>query len=187
MNRRPDKTLLRVSLPKWFRVFYAIGAPLTLIFFLIIAVLFNLNGFTFPGVIIILFVLVTVGIALHATPHFYSMIWVTDYGLRWDRPLGLRDKEFKWDDILTVSRPRFGYPGDVAYIVSKSGDKISVVKSMDGYTYLLEIIQLRAPNLTPKRLPKNLLPASSSRAWKQLLILFALFVMYVIVRKILGF
>ena len=186
MNRRPDKTLLRVALPQWFRVYCAVAVPPTLILLLFIAIVFNLNDFTFFGVIVILFVLAMFGIAAYATPHCYSTILVTDYGLRWDRPLGLGDKKFKWDDILTVSRPRFAKSSDFAYIVSKSGNKIVVMKSMDGYADLLEMIQSRAPNLKPKRLPKNLLPGNVSSGWKRLLILFVLFVIYVIVRKIFG-
>ena len=94
----------------WFRVFYAIAAPPTVLFFLAIAFVFTINGLTFPGVLISTFALGIVGASLLVTPHVYSTIWVTELGLRWRRPFGLKTKKFRWDDIVTISRPRFGTP-----------------------------------------------------------------------------
>ena len=186
MKTQPDKVLLRVEVPIWFRVFYAILALPILLFFLAIAVVFNINSFTLPGVLTGVFALILAGFNLPAIPHLYSTIRVTELGLRWRRPFGLRTKTVRWDDIHTVSRPRFGIPRELLYIISKGGEKIVVLRSMTGFDDLLAMIETRVPHLSSRQLPTNLWPNPSSTRWKQLLLFFVLFLMYVIVKELFG-
>lgn len=186
MKNRTDKVLLKVEIPIWFRVVYAIAAPPTPLFFLAFAVAFIINGLTLPGALISTFALVTVAAGLLLIPHVYSTIWVTELGLRWRRPFRLRTKKFKWEDIVTIVRPRFGISYDLAYIISKNGERIAVVRSMAGFTDLVELIRSRAPNLELKQRPTTLWPDQSVTRWKLLLLFIVLFTGYVIIRELFG-
>ena len=184
MKKPPDKVLLRVCLPKWFQIFYAIAALVSLPFFLFISFAYAHDGFIFPKILVSIFMLAMVGIILWAIPQFYSTICVTEFGVRSDRPFGLSQKKFKWDEIVTVSRPRFGIPYDLVYIMSQRGEKLPVVRGVQGYSELLEIIQSHAPNLTSKHLARELRPKPS---WKSFVILFLSFIAYVLIRWFFRF
>jgi hypothetical protein len=90
-----------------------------------------------------------VGLGLWMTPIFYSTIVVTEAGLELKGLLGSKRK-FSWDEIVKVSRPRFGIPRDAMYIFSKTGKKIILLRNMTGYAELLKLIESRAPNLSPR-------------------------------------
>ena|SRR3989442_534345 len=150
-----NKVLLQVSLPKWFRLFYGIVAPITLLLFFIVWFQYSRDGFTFSEVWKSLLLLTIVGLGLWITPIFYSTIVVTEAGLELKGVLGSK-QEFSWDEIVKVSRPRFRIPKDTAYVFSETGKKIILSRSMTGYTELLKLIESRAPNLSPKKLPPEL-------------------------------
>jgi hypothetical protein len=185
-KKRTDKVLLRVEVPIWFRILYAIVALPTLLFFLAITVVFTINGLTLPRILTSAFVLFLAAVNFQAIPHLYSTIWVTEFGLRWRRPFRLRTKTLAWDDILTISRPRFGIPRELAYIISKGGEKIVVMRSMTGFDNLFAMIATRAPHLPSKHLDVNLWPEPSTARWTQLLLFAVLFLIYVIIRELFG-
>jgi hypothetical protein len=90
---------------------------------------------------------------------------------------------FAWDEIIALSRPRFGIPQDEVHVLSKTGEKIILSRSMDGYSQLLELIQSKATNLSPR----EIWPKKSSNQWRHILIFLALFIVYVIAKLIFKF
>jgi len=185
MERPPQRVLLRVCLPKWFQILCAIAALINVPLFLFISFAYAHEGFIFPKILVSAFTLAIVVGAIWIIPLSYTTVYVTEFGVTSDRPFGLKQKRFRWDEILTVSRPRFGIPYDLAYVISKTGEKISVLRGATGYPELLEIIESKVPNLTPKSLAPGLWPKTSS--WKGVLIVMGLFIAYVLVRSLLKF
>jgi hypothetical protein len=181
-----NTVILKVSLPKWFRVFYAIGAPLAVLLFVIVWLHYGRDAYTFSEAWKLLLFLAIVGLGLWTTPFFFSTILVTEAGLELKRLFGSTQR-FSWDEIVQVSRPRFGIPHDAIYVFSHTGRKIVLSRGMTGYPELLKLIQLRAPNVSPEKLPRELRLSESSREWKYVLIFFGLFIMYVIARLIFKF
>src|SRR5262245_51675250 len=84
------------------------------------------------------------------------------------------------------------YHEEVLVVCLADGYRCAGVGFLDGrsalldYRELLEVIESRAPNLTPRQLPSDLWLYSSVRAWRQLFVFLILFVVYIIIRKILG-
>jgi hypothetical protein len=183
---KDDRVLLKLNYPKWFRIFYGVGAPLTLLLFIIGWVHFSRNGFTSLELLKSALFLVIVGFGLYVSPVFYYSVVATEAGLQFNGVFGPK-QQFAWNEIATVSRPRLGIPKEAIYIYSRSGEKTIIGRGMTGYSDLLELIQSRAPNLSPKELPRELLPSASSGEWKYVLIFFGLFIIYVIVRLIFKF
>lgn len=181
-----NTVILEVSLPKWFRVFYAVGAPVAVLIFVIVWFHYGRDGYTFSEAWKLLLFLAIIGLGLWTTPIFLSTVLVTDAGLELKRVFG-SPQRLSWDEIVLVSRPRSRIPYDAVYIISQTGRKIVLSRGMTGYSELLELIQSRAPNLTPKKLPRELWISGSSREWKYVLIFFGLLIIYVIARLVFKF
>lgn len=180
-----EKILLKVSFPLWFRVLYAVGGPYVMLS--ICFALLNLarNEITLFLILKAGFLILIVGLGLWAVQFFFSTIYVTASGIHRRGILGTR-QTFTWNEIKTVARPRFGIPGDAAYIISKNGKKITFARGMSGYMELLRVIQEKAPNVKATGLSESLWPSKSVNAWRNILIFLALFVAYIIVRKLTG-
>lgn len=76
---------------------------------------------------------------------FYSVTG-TDRGIITHNVIG-QNKFFQWDEIVEVRRPRFGIPAAFSYVISKDKDKILLIRSMNNYKELVELIKTIASNL----------------------------------------
>jgi len=183
---KQDKVLVQASLPRWFKTFYAIDLPVMLLLFTFVWIQFSRDGFTLSEILGSLFLLIIATLGLWLTPAFLSSITATESGLELHGLWGVR-RNFSWNDIVKVSRPRFGIPREFTYVVSKSGEKMILLRSMKGYSELLELIQSRAPNLTLKKLPPELGPRRYTTFWRDALITFGLLVVYFILKRVFHF
>jgi len=143
------------------------------------------NEITFFGILIGGFCVLILSSILWAAPIVFSTIYVTASGIHRRGLLGTR-QSFKWNEIKTVERSRFGIPGDAAYIISKNGEKMTFARGMSGYMELLRLIQEKAPNVGADGLSENLWPSKPVNPWRNILIFLAIFVAYIIIRKLTG-
>lgn len=185
-----DRALLRLSFPNWFLVFFAVVSSIAVIaigtLFISALIHFAQLGFTIPRLIISAVLLVIPAGYLLMIRCIYLWITATESGLHATGLLHPR-RRFTWNEIITVSRPLLTIPKDAVYVYSKTRSKIMLSRSMDGYPELLELIQSRAPNLSPKTLPPELWAQQSRKEWKYVLIFFGIFIVYVIARLIFKF
>ena len=79
---------------------------------------------------------------------FYSVV-ATESGILSFNSFG-EGKLFDWTEIIEVKRPRFGIPYDFTYVISTDNEKMLLVRSMQNYKELIELIKAKAPK--PKRL-----------------------------------
>lgn len=168
MGARTDhskRTLLKVSFPEWFRAFYVICAIFTLP--LLSIACFNVlrEGFTPSKTVMRGFLFLGTGAGFWFGPLIFTTIYAKQFGIEKRVLFGVK-QTFTWAEITKVTRPRFGIPYDAAYIVSKEGKRITLARSMSGFSELLRLIETRAPNLTPKQLPTNLWPTPPAAAWR---------------------
>ncbi|MFQ5683978.1 MAG: hypothetical protein ACE5HC_11980 [Candidatus Binatia bacterium] len=183
---KANKVLIRVGYPKWFRVFYGIGAPITLLLFIITGVHFSRQGFTSSELALSVLFLAILGVGVWISPVFYRSVVAKEDELQIYGLFGLK-LSLTWDEIIKVSRPRFGIPRDATYLFSRNGEKVTLAKGMEGYSELLDLIQVKALNVTPKPLPPDLWPETARRMRKETLIFFGLLLAYVIAKLIFKF
>jgi len=185
IDRHNETILFKVSFPLWLRAFYAIGGPLLLLPISIALLNTVRDEFTLFAIFKGGFLILVVGASLWMVSILFSTIYVTASGIHRRGLLGTR-QTFTWKEIKTVERPRFGIPGDAAYIISKNGEKMMFARGMSDYTKLLRLIQEKAPNMMANGLSESLWPSKSVNAWRNILIFMALFIAYIIVRKLTG-
>lgn len=135
--------LIKVSSPSWLIILFIpcliIALPLSI--FYTALVIYN-NRLSVFGVFLLIFVLAGFWFIKLL---FYS-VTATESGLETTNLLG-SNKSFIWEEIVKVRRPRFGIPYDFTYVVSKNKGKLLLVRSMQNYKELIELIKVRAPNL----------------------------------------
>jgi len=177
-----NKILLNVSYPKWFRIVVPPLLFLYLLFLLVMMVYFGRDGFTWLEVGISTFFWVVFGVWLWIIPFIYSSLVATESGLR-ATGIFRRRRRLTWDEIVRVSRPLFGIPSELIYVLSKSGEKMILLRGMEGYSDLLRLIESKALNLSARRLPAEVWPRKLS--WKKVwLVISGVVVAYVAIRLI---
>jgi hypothetical protein len=142
MNRN-ERTILRVRLPLWFLYFYAIGAPITFVGYYIFWLHQFRHGFTWGEAWQSIFLFVVAILEIWVVPIFFSSMAATETGFKFYRYSRLK-RQVLWDEITRVSLPRFGIPHDAIYIFLKDGEKIVLMKSMNGCGELLRLIDSKA-------------------------------------------
>lgn len=156
-----DKILLKVSYPKWFQIIVPPLLFLYLLFLVLMGSYLTRGDFTWPKVGIAAFFLVVFMIWLWIIPFIYSSLIATESELR-ATGIFRRRRRLTWNEIARVSRPLFGIPSEVIYVFSKSGEKIVLLRGMEGYSDLLKLIESKASNLSQKTLPQNVWPRKLS-------------------------
>jgi hypothetical protein len=185
-EKRPiSSILLKVSFPIWFRALYAVGGPFVLFLVLTTVLSLTRDQLSTIGILKVALLIALLALGAWVLPVFFSTIYVTRSGIQRTSIFG-RTKNLSWDEIKTVARPRFGIPGDAAYIISKMDDKIIIGRSMTGYPELVRMIQAHAPEVKDHGLPEDLLQSKSGKSWRGILIFFGLFIAYVLIRKLTG-
>jgi hypothetical protein len=80
------------------------------------------------------------------TKNLYYTVFATDRGLETEAIIGA-NQLMLWEDIIAIRRPRFGFPANSTYVISKQGDKLILIKSHSRYKELVQYIVQHAPNL----------------------------------------
>jgi hypothetical protein len=140
-----------MSFPKWLRITLTFCGTFTILFSVFYIVWATYNGQFFSQLLrcAIFFSMILGGFWFFAKLLFYS-VTATERGLETDNILG-SNKLFLWDEIVEIRRPRFGVPYDATYVISKNKAKLLLVKSMNNYSELIDVINVRAVNLRPYR------------------------------------
>lgn len=141
-----DKSIIvRVRLPTWFLYFYAIGGSITLAIFSAIWVGLFHRGFSWSESEIwkSVFLLLIAVFGIKITPITFSSMTVSEAGFNFYR-FGRLKRVVRWAEIARVSLPRFGIPYEAIYLFLTDGEKIILMKSMNGYRELLQLIYVRA-------------------------------------------
>jgi hypothetical protein len=185
MEKHREQVMLRVSFPSWLRAFFAIGTPLLMVPVCIALINTLQDKFTLFSIVKSVFLILAVSSTWWAILVLFSTIYATQSGIQ-RRGLLRRTQIFAWNEIMNVENSRFGIPHDAAYIVSKNGERMTVARSMTGYTELLRLIQEKAPNIKAKGLSENLWLSKRANSWKGMLIFLVFFIAYVIIRKLTG-
>lgn len=139
--------ILRVGFPKWFKVLYGVCI---VGFFIVIMYIFaeaaflhyighNLRGMRWGYWFVVAIEVLGICFYVEVVPYF---VVATEEGLRAEGMFG-REKSFLWEEIAEVRRPRLSTLTDLAYIVSNSGAKIVVLRSMTNYPELVQLIEQR--------------------------------------------
>jgi len=146
MIREPN-VLLKSSTPRWQRKFGIFCGIVTILLFgyYIVQVFYNnqwspqlLKDFILFGVVLLI-------LGSYAKTLFYT-VSATDRGLETENITG-ENQLLLWEDIMAIRRPRFGFPINHMYVISKNEDKLLLIKSNDRYRELVEYIRENAPNL----------------------------------------
>lgn len=138
---------LRVCFPKWVIISYSICAIGTLFFFIgYIIKIINENSFIAQSLKFLLFLgVVVVSFWLLFKIVFYS-VTATDKGLETSNLFG-SNKSVNWEEIVAVRKPIFGIPADFTYVFTINKKKLLLVKSMNNYKELVQLIKEKSPNL----------------------------------------
>ena len=139
--------ILKSSTPRWLRIFGTFSGIVIVLLFGFYTVQFIYNH---PSDALILRALLLFGVIVlivgsYAKTIFYT-VSATDRGLETDNIIGA-NQLMLWEDIVGVQKPRFGLPANTIYVVSKSGDKVSLIKNHTLFRELIEYIGEHAPNL----------------------------------------
>ena len=186
-SRESSSVMLRVAAPWWFRALYAVGTLPLLACVVVLIVWSSRRGFSTIQVLQPFVLAAVLGAGVYGVPIFLSSYIASEYGIERVRMLGARQR-FAWSDIIAVrnSRLPLHLPRDVAYIVSRTGQTMAVMKSMPRYQELLRLIEARAPNLSTRPLAADIEPRVSS--WTSLWITVAgVVILYLVARMLYAF
>ena len=138
---------LRSSTPKRQRIILTFCGIFTLLFSLFYIVWAIYNGqFLSQLSRCLIFVLMMLVILWFLLKILFYSITATDRGLKTDNIIGA-NKLFDWKDIIEIRRPRFGFPVNFTYVISKNKDKLFLIKNKKNYKELIKYIKENAPNL----------------------------------------
>jgi len=141
--------LLRVQLPLWARLYFALGLLFGGALLLIFIASIVRQGFAVMTALEVLFILGLVATGGYFVPYLFSVYVATGTGIVRQ---GLMSEEMiRWDDIVALARARFGVPRGVVYIVSDSGRRMLFLTGMPGSVEMLDLISARASRLPRER------------------------------------
>jgi hypothetical protein len=173
--RTEQKVLVEVSYPLWFRVFYGVCAIVTVVIAAIVAEHYLVvRGRVGESVC----ALVIGAIALCGVPLVFRSLIATEDGLELD-VIGRKPVRMAWADIHAVKRPTLRIPKDAAYIVSRTGQRLLIVRSMSGVAQLISLVEAKARNLERGAMSGGVVPKTS---WRPFLITLAILAAYIVFR-----
>jgi hypothetical protein len=131
----------------WLRILGTFCGVFTVLFFLfyIVWVIYNGKFVTQISRCVFLFIIILFIIWSYSKTLYYT-VTATDRGLETDNIVGT-NKLFLWEEIIEVRRPRFGFPVNFTYVISKSEDKIILIRNRKNYIELIQSIKEKATNL----------------------------------------
>jgi len=145
-----NSTILKVSFSRWYIVligccgFLTAGLSLAYIIYTVLhgeflARLLRCSAFAILFLSILWFL---------ARILFY-VVYATEYGIRAKNILS-KTEFIPWHEIVEIKGPKIGIPRDVINLITQDRRKIRLIKSMNNYSRLLELVKTRAPNLRSK-------------------------------------
>lgn len=139
-----ENVLLKINYPKWALYFISFCWGSIFLFFIFFA-LKEIIEFSFPiQMVVIICAILLSGVFIFKI--FFLTVIATEKELKRTYPF-ITDKSFPWDEIIEVRRPRLGMPYDFSYVISKNKKKLLLIRSMENYKELVELIKAKAPNL----------------------------------------
>ena len=144
---KKHRVALTCSFPKWVRAFFSFCGIFTLIFFTAYIFWVIYSGQLFLQLLRVTVFGGSIIVILWVYPKilFYS-VFATEKGLE-SKNIFEENKLLTWNEIVEVKRPRFGIPVDFAYVISKNKDRLRLIRSMNNYRELIQLIKNKAPNL----------------------------------------
>lgn len=132
---------------RWLRILGTFCGVFTVLFFLfyIFWVVYNGKFVTQISRCVFLFIIILFIIWSFSKTLYYT-VTATDRGLETDNIVGT-NKMFLWEEIIEVRRPRFGFPVNFTYVISKNEDKIFLIRNRNNYKELIQSIKEKATNL----------------------------------------
>lgn len=133
--------------PNWLRIVVLFCGIFTVLFsaFYIAWVIYNGQFLLQIYRCTVLFIVILIIVFSYSKILFYS-VTAKEKGLETDNIIGA-NKIFQWEEIMEVRRPRFGFPVNFTYVVSKDKDRIFLIKNRKNYEALVQRIKEKAPNL----------------------------------------
>lgn len=133
--------------PNWLRIVVLFCGIFTVLFsaFYIAWVIYNGQFLLQIYRCTVLFIVILIIVFSYSKILFYSVV-AKEKGLETDNIIGA-NKFFQWEEIMEVRRPRFGFPVNFTYVVSKDEDRIFLIKNRKNYEALVQRIKEKAPNL----------------------------------------
>jgi hypothetical protein len=80
---------------------------------------------------------------------FYTAT-ATEKGIETTNPILRSNKSCTWDEIIDVKKPFLRIPIAFRYVVLENDKKILLIRGIPNYEKIIELINLRAPNLKKK-------------------------------------
>jgi hypothetical protein len=138
---------LKSSFPKWFVIFLSFCGTTTILFsaYYIGWVIYSNEFSSKLLTCFILFVLIASILWFFVKILFYS-VTATERGLE-ARNLFEWKRNIDWEEIENIRRPHFGIPKDISYVVSKTGKRLFLIKSMKNYKELVSLIKKKVPDI----------------------------------------
>lgn len=132
---------------RWLRILGTFCGVFTVSFFLfyIAWVVYNGQFVTQISRCLILSIIILFIIWSYSKTLYYT-VTATNRGIETDNIAGT-NKLFLWEEIVEVRRPRFGFPVNFTYVISKSRDKLHLIRNRNNYKELIKYIKEKAPNL----------------------------------------
>jgi len=139
--------ILKSSTPRWLRIFGTFCGIFVILLFGFYTVKFIYHN---PSDVRIFKALLLFGVVVLIVGSFakdlYYTVSATERGLETDNIIGA-NRLMLWEDVVGVQKPRFGFPANTIYVVSKNGYKVSLIKNHTRFKELIEHIVKHAPNL----------------------------------------
>lgn len=93
-----------------------------------------------------IFLVLTITIIWSYSKTLYYSITATNRGLETKNITG-ENKLLLWENIKGIRKPRFGFPVNYTYVVSRDGEKLLLLKNKKNYEKLIRYIKENAQNL----------------------------------------
>ena len=143
-------TFLKVSFSRWYVALVGCCGLLTVVLSLAYLIYTVLHGEFFERLLrCSAFAVVLLSLLWFLARILFYAVYATERGIRTENILNKKEL-IPWDEIVEIKRPRIGIPKDAIYLITNNHQKILLIKSMNNYSRLLELIKTRAPNLRSK-------------------------------------
>ncbi len=147
--KNSSEVLITSFFPKWFLWLIFISWVGSNLLFVIGIVVFVSNDQEIYTKYLIVFLLIFLG-GIWMSGFVFSKATAQAEGLYLDNPF--KQREFvAWENIIEIRKPQLKIPYDFIYVISRSGKKITLIKSMKNFKQLLEVIQTKAKNINHDR------------------------------------
>ena len=137
----------KFRLPNWAIFGFGICDLIVSIVMVCLIIFGDYQGLTFgdlwrPG----LFILILLLLNYLFFRVFLSFVTISNEGITSTSP-ATSTKFVGWDEIREVKRPLLRIPSEYTYVISESGDRLTLFRSYPGYRDIIKLIKERSPRL----------------------------------------